>query len=85
MRLKEKGCEGLDWISLAEDKEKWRAVVDTVMNRWGSTEHGAFLDERRNCQLVNKDPASYSWINLGWDIHVAFLKQYCSQSTQQYI
>jgi hypothetical protein len=44
MHIKEKGCEGLDWISLAEDKEKWRVVVDTVMNRWGSTEHGAFLD-----------------------------------------
>jgi len=44
MHLKENGCEGLDWISLAEDKEKWRAVVDTVMNRRGSTEHGAFLD-----------------------------------------
>ena len=44
LHLKEKGCEGLDWISLAEDKEKWRAVVvDKVMNRRGSTEHGAFL------------------------------------------
>ena len=43
MHLKEKGCEGLDWISLAEDKEKWRAVVDTVMNRRGSQNTGHFL------------------------------------------
>jgi hypothetical protein len=44
MHLKEKGCKGVDWISLAEDKEKWRAVVDTVMNRGDSTEQGTFLD-----------------------------------------
>jgi hypothetical protein len=45
MHPKEKGCEVLDWISLTEDKEKWRAaVVDTVMNRRGSKEHGAFFD-----------------------------------------
>ena len=24
--------EGVDWINLAEDSDKWRAVVNTVMN-----------------------------------------------------
>jgi hypothetical protein len=24
--------KGVDWIELAGDKNKWRAVVDTVMN-----------------------------------------------------
>jgi hypothetical protein len=23
---------GMDWIELAQDRERWRAVVDTVMN-----------------------------------------------------
>jgi hypothetical protein len=23
---------GVDWIYLAEDRDRWRAVVDTVMN-----------------------------------------------------
>jgi len=26
------GCEGLDWIELAQDKDRWRAVVNVVMN-----------------------------------------------------
>jgi hypothetical protein len=25
------GAKGLEWIDLAEDKNKWRAVVNTVM------------------------------------------------------
>jgi hypothetical protein len=32
MNLKEKRWEGVDWIHLAEDRDKWRAVVNTVMN-----------------------------------------------------
>jgi hypothetical protein len=24
--------EGMDWIDLAEDREKWRALVNAVMN-----------------------------------------------------
>jgi hypothetical protein len=28
MDLQEVGCVGMDWIELAEDKEKWRAVVN---------------------------------------------------------
>jgi hypothetical protein len=28
---------GVPWITLAQDRDKWRAVVNTVMNRGGST------------------------------------------------
>jgi hypothetical protein len=28
------GCEGVDWIDLAQDGNMWRAVVNTVMNIW---------------------------------------------------
>jgi hypothetical protein len=31
MDLRE-GCGGVDWIGLAEDRDRWRAVVYTVMN-----------------------------------------------------
>jgi hypothetical protein len=32
MDLREIGCGGMDWIVLAQDREKWRPLVNTVMN-----------------------------------------------------
>jgi len=32
MDLQEVGCRGMDWIELAQDKDRWPALVSTVMN-----------------------------------------------------
>ena len=32
MDLQEVGCEGMDWISVAQDGDRWRALVHVVMN-----------------------------------------------------
>jgi hypothetical protein len=32
MYLREIGCDGMDWIVLVEDRDQWRALVNTVMN-----------------------------------------------------
>jgi hypothetical protein len=32
MDLREIGFEGVDWIRLAQDRDRWRAVVCAVMN-----------------------------------------------------
>jgi hypothetical protein len=29
--LREIGWDGMDWIDLAEDRDQWRALVNTVM------------------------------------------------------
>jgi hypothetical protein len=30
--LIELGWDGMDWIDLAQDRDQWRALVNTVMN-----------------------------------------------------
>jgi hypothetical protein len=32
MDLREIGWGGMDWIDLAQDRDQWRALVNTVMN-----------------------------------------------------
>jgi hypothetical protein len=32
MDLREVGCRGADWVDLAQDRDRWRALVYTVMN-----------------------------------------------------
>jgi hypothetical protein len=30
--VEEVGCEGMDWFQLVQDREKWWALVNAVMN-----------------------------------------------------
>ena len=34
MDLQEVECGGMDWIGLARDRDRWRAVVNAAMNLW---------------------------------------------------
>jgi hypothetical protein len=42
MDLRETGWGGVEWIHLAQDRDQWRAVVNTMMNF--SSSHGGEND-----------------------------------------
>ena len=44
MDFQEVGCGDMDWIDLAQDKDRWRALLNAVMNLRGSIKCGGFLD-----------------------------------------
>ena len=41
--LEEIGCEGADWINLVRDRDRWRALVNAVMNLQVPRSAGNFL------------------------------------------
>jgi hypothetical protein len=43
MDVREIGWDGVDWIELAEDRDQWRALVNTVMNFRVPQNAGKFL------------------------------------------
>jgi hypothetical protein len=34
MNLREIGLEGVDWIPMAQDEDRWRTAVNTIMKFW---------------------------------------------------
>ena len=43
MDLQEVGCGYMDWIGLAQDRDRWRTLVSAVINLWVPWNAGNFL------------------------------------------
>jgi hypothetical protein len=54
--LRERGWDGMDWIELAQDRDQWRAVVNT-MNLWVPSNCWEFPEWLHNWQLLRKGSA----------------------------
>jgi hypothetical protein len=53
MDLRETGLEGVEWIHLAQDKDQWQVLVNTVMNLWVLAPHNKlFITNSLFCSLL---------------------------------
>jgi hypothetical protein len=57
MDLRELGWDGIDWIDLSQDRNQWRALVNTVMNLSGSIKCWEFLELLHIWRLLKKGSA----------------------------
>jgi len=66
MDLKEIRWKGVDWIDLVQYRDKWWAVVNTVMNPQVPYNAGNFLTE--GYLLLKKDSALWSYLVQNYNI-----------------
>jgi hypothetical protein len=58
MDLREIGWDGMDWIELAQDRDQWRALVNTITKLEGSIKCWEVLEQLHNWRLLKKGSAS---------------------------
>jgi hypothetical protein len=54
--LKEIGWDGVDWMDMAQERDQWRALVNTVHGS-GSMKCWEVLEELHNWRLLKKGSA----------------------------
>jgi hypothetical protein len=66
MDLQEVGCGYMDWIGLAQDRDRWRTLVSAVMNL---RVRGNALSSQKTC--CNPCVRVIKWRRIRWVGHVA--------------
>jgi hypothetical protein len=54
MGLREIGWGGMDWIDQAQDRDRWRALVNAVMNLQVTKNFGKFLSSCTTCDFSRR-------------------------------
>jgi hypothetical protein len=55
--LREIGWDGVDWMEVAQDRDQWRVLVNTVMNLLVPCNCWEFPERLHNWQLLRKGSA----------------------------
>jgi phenylalanine-4-hydroxylase len=58
--LRDIGRGGVDWIDLTQDRDQWRALVNTVMKLLGSANCWEVLEYLDVWNLLKRDSDSWS-------------------------
>jgi hypothetical protein len=64
MDIGEIGQSGMDWINLAQDRDQWRGLVNTVIHLRWSLNVREFLSSCSRWQHLREGPATWSSILL---------------------
>jgi hypothetical protein len=62
MDFREIGWDGADWMDTAQDRDQWRALVNTVINLGGSINCWKILGWPSENWLLKKDSTAYGWL-----------------------
>lgn len=63
---REVGCDGIDWIDLAQDMAQWCVLMNMVTKHWASQHFGEFLNSRATVGFSRRARVQGVWWLVGY-------------------